>query len=43
MTPQLSGVQGENSVLNAQVLGLQRRLEVMQVNADSEKRGAMDQ
>ena len=40
---QLSGAQGEMGILNAQLAGLQRRLEVEQMNHEAEKRQAMDQ
>ena len=43
LTPQLSQAQGEVTVLNAQVLDLQRRLEVMQVTAESDKLEALEQ
>jgi len=40
---QLSGAEGEMGVLNAQLAGLQRRLEVEQRNHEAAKRQAMDQ
>ena len=43
LTPQLLQSQGEVVILNAQVLDLQRKLEVMQFNAESEKQEALDQ